>query len=163
MRKYIQAAAVAAAGCAMAGGVAAASMTSASAAPMRWPVPKIQSGIPVGQGWHRGWKVRPNYIYMGFGAGYSAPRMTLHWLHYNQHDARATGKWLLDNCKPSCAAAGHFVPASAHFFHVYNHAGPGRNFAEVTITWHRGHWHRHAYKGGKFHAYIDSHGDWTWH
>ena len=44
------------------------------------------------------------------------------------------------------------MTARAHFYHVFNHAGPGRNFGEVRVTWPGWHWH----------AYIDGRGQWNW-
>lgn len=114
------------------------------------PLPKIQTS-PLG--WYHGWKVRPGYVYFGGGAGYSAPRIEhVRWTYYNRHSAWAKGKWLLDTCKPSCAAGGYFVNATAHFYDVFNHAGPGRNFAKVTVWWHQGRWS----------AYIDGRGQWVY-
>ncbi len=139
-----------------AAGVVAADVAvalSASATPAS-SLPKIQTGIAAPANWHHTWKVRPGYVYFGEGAGYSAPRMkSIHWSYYGQDGARATGRWWFDPCKPDCARGGYWVTARAHFYHVFNHAGPGRNFGEVGVTWPGWHWH----------AYIDSRGQWNWH
>jgi hypothetical protein len=122
----------------------------AAAAPASRPLPKIQTGP---DGWYHGWKVRPGYVYFGGGASFSAPRIKqVHWTAYTQHGAWANGRWLLDTCKPDCALGGYWVNARAHFYHVFNHAGPGRNFGQVTVTW----------RGGKWSAYINSRGQWVW-
>ena len=132
------------------GGAAVA--VSASAAPAS-SLPKIQTGTGLPASWHHTWKVRPGYVYFGEGAGYSAPRMkSIRWSYYGQGGARAAGRWWVDNCRPTCVQAGYWVTARAHFYHVFNHAGPGRNFGEVRVTWPGWHWH----------AYIDSRGQWNW-
>jgi hypothetical protein len=143
--------AVLAASLVSAGGIAAG---TATAAPARL-LPKIQtgtSGVPPG-GWHHGWKVRPGFVYFGGGASFSSPRVkSLRWSQYGQHSARAGGKWWIDNCKPTCASGGHWVAAQVHFYHVFNHSGPGRNFGEVRVTWH----------GHAWHSYINRYGRWAY-
>ncbi len=52
----------------------------------------------------------------------------------------------------SVAQGGHWVAAHAHLYDVFFRAGPGRNFAKVSVTWRGGHWG----------AYIDSAGRWNW-
>ncbi len=122
-----------------------AAATSASTA-----LPKIQTE-PLG--WYHGWKVRPRSVYFGGGAGYSAPRIEhVRWIYYNRHSAWATGRWLLDTCNPDCAQGGYYVNATAHFYEVLSHPGPGRNFALVTVWWHHGRWS----------AYIDGRGQWAY-
>ena len=134
----------------VAAGLAVAGTATAAAARS---LPKIQTGAMPPLGWHHSWAVRPGYVYFGEGAGYAAPRMkSIHWSYYGQGGARAAGRWWLDNCKPSCVQAGYWVSARAHFYHVFNHAGPGRNFGEVRVTWRGGHWY----------AYIDGRGQWNW-
>jgi hypothetical protein len=128
---------------------ASAASVAASASASR-SLPRIQTG-PLG--WYHGWRVRPGYVYFGGGAGYSAPRIRqIHWTSYTQQGAWARGRWLLDTCSPSCALGGYWVNARARFYHVFNHAGPGRNFGQVTVTW----------RGGRWSAYINARGQWAW-
>ena len=131
--------------------IASTSVTASSSARV---LPKIQAGIaPGGSSWYYGWKVRPRYVYFGGGAGYSAPRIkNVRWIYYNRHSAWATGRWLLDTCNPDCAQGGYFVNATAHFYDVVSHPGPGRNFAKVTVWWRDGRWS----------AYIDGRGEWVY-
>jgi len=114
--------------------------------------PKIQTEPT---GWHgHGWKIRPGSVYFGGGASFAAPRARhLHWTYYGQRGAYARGQWFMDTCRPNCARGGYWVSAGAHFYGVYNHAGPGWNFGNARITY--GH---HS----TFHLWIDSAGDWNW-
>jgi hypothetical protein len=129
---------------------------SASAIQAASSKPKIKTHTEVpGTAWHdaQAWKTRPGSVFFGGGASYAAPRVRhLHWTSYGQHSAHARGQWWRDNCRPNCLQGGHWVSAGMRFYGVHNHAGPGRYFSNVRVTY--GH--------STFHLWIDSAGDWNW-
>ena len=141
-------------------GLGATTAAGASTTPAA-SLPKIQTSSPSGDGgWHsHAWRIRPGAVYFGGGASFAGPRSRhLHWTHYSQHSARATGQWWQDTCRPNCAKGGYWVSAIFRFYGVFNHSGPGRNFgnAEVRVT------SGHAVRGWPTHLWIDSAGDWNW-
>jgi hypothetical protein len=78
----------------------------------------------------------------------------LRYSHYNGHSAFATATLLVDNCRPNCVTGGHYVKATAYFYDVFDHKGPGRNFGYLRLRWdHR----RHSTL-----LWIDSEGQWWW-
>jgi hypothetical protein len=109
-------------------------------------LPKIQTSAS--GTWSEAWRVRPSAI--GFGKDFLIEH--LRYTHYSKHSADARGRLLLDNCRPNCAQGGHWVSASADFYRVVHHHGPGRNFSHLKLTWHD---HSRL-------LWINSHGDWTW-
>ena len=150
------AAAIGAAGIVLAG---VGMTTAASAAPAvhhSYSMPRIQTGHPL-NGWSRKagtWKIAPASVYFGGGASFAAPRIkNIHYVYYGHNNASAYVRAWWDNCVPSCVAGGHWVNASAYFYHPVNHSGPGWNFSRVVVTYKHG--------GTYFKGYIDRHGWWV--
>ena len=112
-------------------------------------LPKIQSDGWSGN-WHQSWKVRPRTIV--FGSYYFIK--DLRYGHYNRHSAWATGRLFIDNCQPDCAQSGHFVAATADFWDVFDHKGPGLNFGYLSLKWDGGRRSRLMW--------IDSLGEYWW-
>ena len=112
-------------------------------------LPKIQSDGWTGN-WHRAWKVRPQSIV--FGSYYFIK--DLRFTRYNRHSAWAKGKLFIDNCQPDCAQSGHFVAATAYFWDVFDHRGPGLNFGYLSLKWDSGRRSRLLW--------IDSQGQYWW-
>lgn len=109
-------------------------------------LPKIQSN---GFGnWHSGWKVRPGQIV--FGTNFLIKN--LRYSHYSQTSSLARGRLLWDTCQPTCASGGKYYNATADFYEVFNHGGPGRNFGYLRLTWPH-----HSML-----LWIDSAGQWLW-
>lgn len=138
-------------------GLGTATAASASAAVSSAPaasrsLPRIQTYSP--DGWSRqSWKIRPGYVYFGWGAGYEAPRVkNVHWTYY-QHGAAyaAHARWWMDTCKPTCVAGGYWVNARVFFYNVMHHRGPGWNYSQVRVT----------YRGGVWNGYINRRGWWV--
>ena len=118
-------------------------------------MPRIQTYSPYG--WHVAhdqWKMAPSYVYFGFGIGYSAPRVkNIHWTYYRHGGAySARARWLVDNCRPTCVQAAHYVNARVFFSGTQYHSGPGWYFSQFRVHW----------QGGKWSAYIDRLGQWNW-
>jgi hypothetical protein len=112
------------------------------------PLPKIQT-LEFGT-WHSGWKVRPDEIV--FGSYFLIE--DLRYSSYGQRSARATGRLDISSCQPDCAKAAHFVTARASFYGVFGHAGPGRSFGDLKLSWDGGHDQKLLR--------IDSRGQWAW-
>lgn len=116
--------------------------------------PRIQTYSPYG--WHTKhgqWKIAPTAVYFGGGASYAAPRVkNIHYAFYNHGGAYGTARVYVDNCRPTCVQAGHYVNGRVYFYDTQYHAGPGWNYSEFTEHW----------QGGTFSAYIDSAGQWNW-
>lgn len=124
--------------------------TLAAAAPaLASTLPKIQRD-EFGT-WHRGWQVRPLGIV--FGSYFEIYR--LHYLYYSRRSALAHGRLVYSTCNPDCAEGSYAASATARFWDVFDHAGPGRNFGYLRITWYH---HGHHTKV----LWIDSHGQWWW-
>ena len=87
-----------------------------------------------------------------FGANYLIK--DLRFRHYNQRSAFARGRLLVDSCRPNCNQGGRFVNASATFYDVFYHSGPGRNFGYLRLTWDDG-------RRSKL-LWIDGRGQWWW-
>jgi hypothetical protein len=112
------------------------------------PLPKIQT-LEFGT-WHSGWKVRPDEIV--FGSYFLIEN--LRYSSYGQRSATATGRLDISSCQPDCAKAAHFVTAHASFYGVFDHAGSGRNFGYLKLSWDNG-------RDGKV-LWINSRGQWDW-
>ena len=85
----------------------------------------------MGGNWHGVWRVRPATV--GFGSDYFLK--SLRYQSDNGRHAYAHGKLFIDDCRPNCARAGYFANATAYFWHVFNHRGPGRNFGDLRLRW----------------------------
>jgi hypothetical protein len=110
------------------------------------PLPKIQTD---GFGnWHTAWRVRPAAV--GFGMHFLIKNVR--YSSYGQRSAYGHGRLEVDSCRPNCVKGGHWVKATAHFFHVFDHAGPGRNFGNLRLRWHH-----HTML-----LWITSRGQWQW-
>lgn len=96
-------------------------------------LPKIQTAGMSGAGWSSGWRVRPRTVY--FGSYFEIKN--LRYRYYNGTKAYAHGKLLVDNCRPNCAAAGYWANATAYFWGVFYHRGPGLNFGYLRLRWGR--------------------------
>lgn len=109
-------------------------------------LPKIQTNGFAN--WHSGWKVRPGEIV--FGTHFFIAH--LQYSHYNQTSALAHGRLLWDTCQPTYVQGGRHYNATARFYDVFNHSGPGRNFGYLRLTWPH-----HSLL-----LWIDSAGQWLW-
>ena len=102
--------------------------------------------------WNGTWRVRPRAVY--FGSYFFIKK--LRYRYYNGTHAYAHGRLLVDNCRPSCAQAGYFANATAYFWDVFNHRGPGKHFGYLRLRW--GHHLRHSML-----LWINGRGEWWWH
>ncbi len=105
----------------------------------------------MGGNWHGVWRVRPATV--GFGSDYFLK--SLRYQSDNGRHAYAHGKLFIDDCRPNCARAGYFANATAYFWHVFNHRGPGRNFGDLRLRWGRHLQHSRL-------LWINGHGEWWW-
>lgn len=141
---------------ALALGLAAAGNTPVAPASHRsYSMPRIQTFSPAG--WHgnhgHSWLIAPTAVYFGGGASYAAPRVkNIRWAWYLHASAYGHAKWWYDTCIPSCVAGGRWRSAKVYFYHPFTHRGPGWNFSQVHVTW----------QGGRWSAYINRHGWWTY-
>jgi hypothetical protein len=114
--------------------VAVAGLALPAAAPASASsLPKIQTAGMSGAGWSSGWRVRPRTVY--FGSYFLIKN--LRYRYYNGTNAYAHGRLLVDNCRPNCAQAGYFANATAYFWGVFYHRGPGLNFGYLRLRWGR--------------------------
>jgi hypothetical protein len=109
-------------------------------------LPKIQTAEH--GSWTEAWRVRPSEI--GFGLDFLIEH--LRYTSYSKHSAYARGRLLLDTCRPNCAQGGYSVSASASFYGVVHHPGPGRSFSHLKLTW----------QDHSMLLWINKQGNWWW-
>jgi hypothetical protein len=113
-------------------------------------LPKVQTA-GMGGNWSGTWRVRPGAVY--FGSYFFIK--DLRYRYYNGTHAYAHGRLLVDNCRPTCAQAGYFANATAYFWVVFNHRGPGKHFGYLRLRWGRHLQHSML-------LWISSAGWWAW-
>lgn len=111
-------------------------------------LPKIQTA-GMGGSWSGVWRVRPGAV--AFGAHFLIKN--LRYRDYTGSKAYAHGRLLIDRCRPNCVTGGHYVNATAYFWDVFNHSGPGKNFGYLRLRWGR---HRSML------LWINGAGGWSW-
>jgi hypothetical protein len=111
-------------------------------------LPKIQTA-GMGGNWSGTWRVRPGLV--AFGAHFLV--QNLRYRYYTAGHAYAHGRLLVDRCRPNCVSGGHYVNATAYFWDVFNHRGPGNNFGSLRLRWGK---HRSML------LWINGAGAWQW-